>query len=599
MLLKDSGGTNRTGSGTAFATNTQGGYFAATAFSGSTGSTYWNGGSSGPWALGYDFGTGNAWDIRTFSILGRTGYSSTISPIDFAIQFSDDGTNYSTLSYVSNAVYVDGTHTNFSVVPVSGTNANTHRYWRANFTASVGSGNIHLGALELQQRSNGANVTGSGTVTASPGIGAGTLSTIFTGTPNINLPYGDDWATVTFYVQYDFGSGNAFDIGALEIWPVQRDATGHYEPTAFSVSSSNDGTTWTTLAANYFSGVSWTTNTLGDTIPKNFTVSASISASPTLSGVAATSQIGTLNIKIDSNPVLNGIYATGYVGDLGVQLDCNITLTGIYATTYVGDLTNIQASSSISLTGLYATAQLGTISSQLDVFPSITGVYATPQLGTISSQLDVFPSITGVYASAQLGSLDVQLDVVINLSGLYATGQVGSFNMQYDVYPALTGLSATGQVGSFNMQYDVYPALTGLSATGQVGDLAVQLDVSPALTGLYATGQVGDLTNFHIDSNVSITGIEAVSYVGSIITEIGIGIDGVEATSDVGTLTTYIPMVNGQWATCEVGILTLSILTNSMIGVYATCEVGNLLVHVGTNRTNVNITGVFATCEVA
>src|ERR1019366_1837568 len=101
---------------------------------------------------------------------------------------------------------------------------------------------------------------------------------------------------------------------------------------------------------------------------------ARIDCNISLSGIYATSSIGTLNIEIDSNPVLNGIYATGYVGDLGVQLDCNITLTGIYATTYVGDLTNIQASSSISLTGLYATAQLGTISSQLDVFPSITGV---------------------------------------------------------------------------------------------------------------------------------------------------------------------------------------------------------------------------------
>jgi hypothetical protein len=237
VQLLDAGSVNRIGSGTAsISGSSDGSHLAAQAIDGNA-STFWNGQQNGPWWWAYDFGSGNAFDIRNFSLTSRADIGDT-SPYDFFLQYSDDGSHWTTTDYNRSQTFTAGQTRTFSVTQVSGTTGNTHRYWRLNITHDVYGPDAYVSIAELGlcQRSDGANVVGAATLTAS--------SSLFSTSQAVDDNVGTYWspgaiAACTF--QADFGA-TPRDISKITIYSrTDVPATG---PSAFSCEYSDDAISW-------------------------------------------------------------------------------------------------------------------------------------------------------------------------------------------------------------------------------------------------------------------------------------------------------------------------------------------------------------------
>ena len=138
---------------------------------------------------------------------------------------------------------------------------------------------------------------------------------------------------------------------------------------------------------------------------------------------------------------LTGVSSTSNVGSVSFTIDATVTPSGIAATSAVGSLTPADV---IGLTGVSATSAVGAVV-PADVI-GISGVSATSASGsiTINSSPVIVP--TGVQATASVGSIDPAA-IVEGLTGVAATSAVGSL-VPADVM-GLTGVSATAEVAAF------------------------------------------------------------------------------------------------------------------------------------------------------
>jgi hypothetical protein len=87
------GGGNIITGGTPIASTVNDGYVVANCFDGNP-STFWNSSGQPPQWVGYDFGSGNSVSVEEIKWTSRADYS-LYNPLSFAMQFSDDGTNWS------------------------------------------------------------------------------------------------------------------------------------------------------------------------------------------------------------------------------------------------------------------------------------------------------------------------------------------------------------------------------------------------------------------------------------------------------------------------------------------------------------------------
>ena len=291
-------------------------------------------------------------------------------------------------------------------------------------------------------------------------------------------------------------------------------------------------------------------------------VEAAPTISVELTGVSATSSLGSLNLDIttiasltapstltSSVGVLDPSNQAGWGrqrwGNSGWGVEYSIELSGVSATTSVGTPT-AEELVEIDLTGVSATTSVGSVTGEEFLDLSITGVGATLSLGTVIAQneqgwgrdawgdetwgesFDPAPVLDGQQATASVGSLSPA--DVIGITGVSATTSLGSPTVVGNVTVALTGQSASTSVGTINIIEGI--GLDGQSATSSVGSLT-PADVI-GVTGVSSTTSLGDLT---ISSNPVIipTGFELTSSNGSLSPADVMGITGQSLTSSVGT----------------------------------------------------------------
>lgn len=154
--------------------------------------------------------------------------------------------------------------------------------------------------------------------------------------------------------------------------------------------------------------------------PRAWFILGASNASPSITGVAATGQVGSLTVTTGSSVAVTGVQATAQTGALGVEIDKGIT--GVAATGAVGSLTP-------------------------DVEPNITGVAATTQIGAFNFGQST--SFIGVQAAALIGDLLVSTGTnttQANLTGVGATAHVGSFTFAHT--NSFEGVQANTEVGT-------------------------------------------------------------------------------------------------------------------------------------------------------
>jgi hypothetical protein len=121
-------GVNQVGSGTAWANGAGSGTVAGNAFDGNL-ATYWWSGSVFPYLLQYDFGSGQEKDIDQVIIKPDPSYW----PRSFEIQYSDNGTDWTTVDSVTNIP----SYSSYSW-PVP-----TGRLWRGPLRRDMYDGGVH------------------------------------------------------------------------------------------------------------------------------------------------------------------------------------------------------------------------------------------------------------------------------------------------------------------------------------------------------------------------------------------------------------------------------------------------------------------------
>jgi hypothetical protein len=127
-----------------------------------------------------------------------------------------------------------------------------------------------------------------------------------------------------------------------------------------------------------------------------------------LTGVAATSAVGTVGKDALSILAPTGVQATSAVGNVGTASLLTIPLTGVSATGQVGTVTPTQGKVA-DLTGVEAASAAGTVGRDALVTIGLTGVQATGQVGTVTASTtgSVTLAITGVQAQGRVGTVGV------------------------------------------------------------------------------------------------------------------------------------------------------------------------------------------------
>src|SRR5665213_333102 len=129
----------------------------------------------------------------------------------------------------------------FSTIKLKGAKAATgHRYWRINVQSNVAGSFLQIQEATMALSISGSNVFGSGTATADSSFDGTVLPpNVVDGNPSTV------WATASAgngWWQYDFGSGNNFDIVETIITPPTTLLTR--SPSQWTLIGSDDGTTF-------------------------------------------------------------------------------------------------------------------------------------------------------------------------------------------------------------------------------------------------------------------------------------------------------------------------------------------------------------------
>jgi len=279
-----------------------------------------------------------------------------------------------------------------------------------------------------------------------------------------------------------------------------------------------------------------------------------------VTGVAATSGIGTVTFFITTDVFPAGQSATGAVGTEVPEGE--IIETGVAAT----GATGVEVpESEITETGVAATGAIGTETINADAVISVTGTSATGDTGVEVGGADA-TNITGVAGTGVIGTEDPQSRPVP--SGVYATGNIEGFgvtgngNVQISA-TGVVGATAVGNVGleeatsivnetnntgwgEQNWGDDVWGGTPEIVAYGDIGTVSIDIFVGPnPATGVSSTVNLGTQSE---EDEITETGLAATGNIGNISLFVTTDIfpSGVAATGAIGSEQAYVDPAWGQ-----------------------------------------------------
>lgn len=215
------------------------------AFDGNT-SSRWAAGSAADEWIAWDFGSGNKVDIDGLSL--TSGSNATTAPRDFDIQYSADGSSWSTgWSIRGETGWAEAETRSFTKSDDAWQGVAGPRYWRV-YVNSVDGGTQTM-VSELQLRVNGVDQT----VPSEAHLWA-TESSFFSGSEGYRAfdDLTSKWTGQTSsdeWVMWDFGPWGGQPIDGLAMRSRSDHSNTSSTPSNFDVQYSNDGISWTTASS--------------------------------------------------------------------------------------------------------------------------------------------------------------------------------------------------------------------------------------------------------------------------------------------------------------------------------------------------------------
>jgi hypothetical protein len=207
-----------------------------------------------------------------------------------------------------------------------------------------------------------------------------------------------------------------------------------------------------------------------------------VNVSRTLTGVAGTSALGTVEAK--TSEALLSVSATGAVGSVQVNLAPNIT--GVVGTfTLNGAGLDVKSVNRVPVTQNALTGSIEAVSAggfEIDISESLGSVSATGAIGTVEAKTS--EALLSVSATGSLGTLVLHAASSLTLTGVSATGEVNE--LEEKPTEELGSVSATGAVNGVSTSTGA--GLTSVGITSIIGDpsiTAVQFDYE-AVAHLYS-----------------------------------------------------------------------------------------------------------------
>lgn len=118
-----------------------------------------------------------------------------------------------------------------------------HRYWRINVTGNLSTAHCDIREIELRTSIGGADVTGSGTASASAEASGYEASKAFDDNASTLWYFSKTTYALPQWIKYDFGAGNDKDIVEFALTA----ASSSEMVTDFALQYSDDNSAWTTL----------------------------------------------------------------------------------------------------------------------------------------------------------------------------------------------------------------------------------------------------------------------------------------------------------------------------------------------------------------
>ena len=158
-------------------------------------------------------------------------------------------------------------------------------------------------------------------------------------------------------------------------------------PTGASVTgvSASMPMTATEAGASLLGGLAFSEEPFASLADGDLQISFQLGVGESVTGVAATSAVGSVTVTGPANVSVTGIAATGGVGAVTVDAAGQVDVTGLAATSAVGSVTVTQGTGvTVALTGSSATGRVGVASATGQIQVQITGLSATGEVGQVS-----------------------------------------------------------------------------------------------------------------------------------------------------------------------------------------------------------------------
>lgn len=197
----------------------------------------------------FDFGEGNAYDVKHITIWPNSD-DATRTPGYFTVEYSDDGSTWIPYWVVKPDTWTAGVSKTFELP-----NLVNARYWMlTDFVAELSANSF--AEIELRDIIGGSDLTGSGTASASDFFDGSTTAAHAVDNNAATLWSSTD--AIKHWWQYDFGDGNSKSI--IEVM-MQARASSFYNqtPNSFTICKSADGISWQ-IAWTVDDDTSWTSN---------------------------------------------------------------------------------------------------------------------------------------------------------------------------------------------------------------------------------------------------------------------------------------------------------------------------------------------------
>lgn len=314
------GGTNVCTGGTAISsTMYSGSYLPQYPFDSSFSGNAWvsSGGTDGVEWIGYDFGSGNDKAIIDIVYVGRDGGSSSQSPWYVAIEYSDDGSAWTTHYKRYLGEFDNYTVRHFHAPTDLDVGANPHNYWRIEAT---GSSYVACAELELRSLPSGPNIEQDASFSWASNGALG-------GYPEKHLldkvypPADNRFIFNALPGHMDFHFDTALTIDEFTWYARQTDPT--QSPSSGTVYHSDDGSTWSTawtFSFGSFSAGEPKTATNPDAGASTEEMVGSASGTGTASGVGAAIASGYADgHAVGTSTVTGRMAAIGTISAVGVS----------------------------------------------------------------------------------------------------------------------------------------------------------------------------------------------------------------------------------------------------------------------------------------